>query len=150
MDQASYARLHGIRPRTLRLWREQFQAACAPVASDGFPPGDATVAIDALGAALDAARAAVAACRSSLDAAAACRSVLSPGGVDEEPVGMAHVDDAGGMPVEGRAEVEAVLATGVEHNEQVAPEPIVRPDDEQAPPTTPSRRRRSFFDFLDD
>lgn len=163
MDQASYALLHGIRPRTLRLWREQSRkmgvtgepAPCSASASS--VEEDALRArLAVLDEALAAARAAVAACRASLDAVAACRSI--PGAVDP-PV---DVHDAGGMPDLVRCEDERHFPEGPSHTmsdgivtprvcrnaQPLEPSPCtasVVPVVGAAPP--PQRRRRhTFFD----
>ena len=118
MDQATYAGLHGIKPRTLRLWRERYLTTLRPTGSDAEPQHSVVASVDALRARvavfeaeLDALRAAVAACWDKLDSIPACRP--TPVAARDQPP-----DDAGGMPAQvlGAADTppvsKALLETG--------------------------------------
>jgi transposase-like protein len=136
MAQAAYARLHGIQPRTLRLWREQFLASA--VSTKTFPVAEMGVTVDALRARLaaleaelDAIRSAIAACRYDLDIVQAC--CPTPVAARDEPP-----DDAGGMP-----------APDGEGDDSAPPPDGTGPSASDGLPRGVGQRRPSFFsDFM--
>lgn len=148
-----YASTVGVSERALRGWRARYQGEqekSVPLgaALDEFQAFEARLA--ALETAVDDLRAVVARCKATVDAGPPCRPPSpSSSGAAVDASNTRH-QAAGGMPAMEPAEHQAP-ATGVEHDEQVAVESIVHnPTVEQARLEPPRRRRRSFFDFLED